>query len=829
MPPITSEEFDNIEALMVQFCRVPFLAEFSRPVSLLHPELMTIYSKIVKHPMDLGTICRGIRRRSYKNTRAIQIDMWRIFTNCIKYHSHPSNRDNAVPAFISIALHLRNYFNALWQEFMMPSDMPVHLLSGKQPRGSPAAIQRATFEKREKDRAQRLTGTSTTMLSSICLDKIVKAITDFLNNDGKVDGLEKDVLLGEDMDDDDDDGDLDAFIDNLKQFRQRVKGIAASSGQQEYSVEGMVCDLKRCYNVDLFENRSSMRVRIANRLDRLIGKILVPIYETSCRGVNQSSIWGCMAAAIWARESSKKPYWPALVLGILAPECQREDWHLELTQRNEARLPEKLLNELQAGKRKAELSIKRDTRLGPHQHSYFLVEFMGTHEFIWVKEGDIIETFDPDEDPNLANAPGNITKKKRSSRSLCDSKTFVAALEEGRWALEEFELQLSDACGDHVDEEETDEEQEMNYSYAVLSQSDDEADEDDDVYHDKEMMTASDIEETNELLATDGLIDYSTEGRKNARKRSLARKKEEKAAAKKEKNEQAKKSKDKKARARQESLQRKKAEKQKKDEKREERERKKRRNRARKDAEKSRKKRRLNNDDQDDNLSSKRSRATAIVNGYITRLAKKDGMKNLCLAGVLNIPASVVESSGLLGMALAFRAASGEMPMPENGDGESKFKPWEEIDVVGPKTSAERIVNLEKQLDILQKKVDEVKSATAKRNEMTEVAMKRKQEIEKDIIEKEKTAKKEIMSRALKKKPVSKNEPKEEVLEGTVLDADADTNDNHAVVEVIAEETEGVVEAKAEEVTAEIADMDHAEFSDPIEAVVEADISSDHE
>lgn len=785
---------------------------------------MTIYSKIVKHPMDLGTICRGIRRRSYKDSRAIKIDMWRIFTNCIKYHSHPSNRENSVPAFISIALHLRDYFNALWQEFMMPSDMPAHLLSGKQPRGSPAALQRASFEKRDKDRAQRLTATSTTMLSSICLDKIVKAITEFLNNDGKVDGLDKDGLLGEDMDDDDD-GDLDAFVDNLKQFRQRVKGICASSEQQEYSVEEMVRDLKRCYNADLFENRSSIRVRIANRLDRLIGKILVPIYETSCRGVNQSSIWGCMAAAIWARESSKKPYWPALVLGILAPECQREDWHLELTQRNEARLPEKLLNELQAGKRKAELSIKRDTRLGPHQHSYFLVEFMGTHEFIWVKEGDIIETFDPDEDPNLASAAGNVTKKKRSSRSLSDSKTFIAALEEGRWALEEFELQLSDACGDHVDEDEIDEEQEMNYSYAVLSQSDDEADEDDEI-PDKE-MTASDVEETNELLGTDGLIDYSTEGRKNARKRSLARKKEEKAAAKKEKNEQAKKSKDKKARARQESLQRKKAEKQRKEEKREERERKKRRDRARKDAEKSRKKRRLNDDDQDSKLSSKRSRATAIVNGYITRLAKKDDMKNLCLSGVLNIPASVVESSGLLGMALAFRAAAGEMPMPENGDGESKFKPWEEIDVDGPKTSSERIVNLEKQLDILQKKLEEVKVETARRIEMTEVAVMRRGEVEKVIFENEKTAKKEIMSRALKKKPVSKNEPKEEVLEGTILDADADANDNHTVIEVVAEEDEGGTDAKVEEVTAEIANVDHVD-SEPVEATAEAAVENDN-
>jgi hypothetical protein len=40
--PITVAEYENLRALMVQFCRVPLLAEFSRPVSLLHPEVRHI-------------------------------------------------------------------------------------------------------------------------------------------------------------------------------------------------------------------------------------------------------------------------------------------------------------------------------------------------------------------------------------------------------------------------------------------------------------------------------------------------------------------------------------------------------------------------------------------------------------------------------------------------------------------------------------------------------------------------------------------------------------------------------------------------------------------
>lgn len=793
--------------------------------------------------MDLGRVCRSIRRRSYKDTRSIRMDMWRIFSNCIKYHTHPSNRDNAVPAFISISLHLRDYFNALWQEFMMPSDMPISLMAGKQPRGSPAAVQRAAFDQRDTDRLQRLTGTGTTILSNKCIEKLRVAIDEFIQNGGCVDALDKESVIGEDAEDDDDEGDLDICVDNLKQFQQRLKDIG--SPEHEYTVDEMVRDMKRCYNVDLFENRPSMRIRISNRLDRMLGKIMVPIYETSCRGVNQSSIWGCMAAAIWARESSKKPYWPALVLGIMAPECQRENWHSELTARNEARLPEKLLTELQTGKRKAEQSLKRDTRLGPQQLSYFLVEFMGTHEFIWVKEGDIIETFDPEEDPNVSSAAGNITKKKRSSRNIADSKTFVAAIEEGRWALEEFELQLSDACGDQAEDEDADDEQEMNYSYAVLGQSDDEADEEEDEGDDDRDMTASDIEEANEMLAADGLIDYSAEGRKNARKRSLARKKDkanaEKAAAKKEKNDQLKKAKDKKSRVQKDTTDRKKKDKQRKDEKKDLEDRRKKRKATKEKTSKSKKKRRIDtSDDPLGKLAYKRGRATAIVNGYLTRILKKEEMKNLCLAGVLNIPASVVDSSGLLGMALAFRAAAGEVPMPE--DAQSKFEPWKQIDVDGPKTSAERTKNLEKQLDLLQKKLEEVKYATAKRKEMTQVAVAQKLRLDEEILLEEKGAKKEIMSRALKKKPVVKQvDPKQHevvLLEGTVVDGDA--NDG-IVVEVVADAVvdgkpdEDVAMAEVEEVEATNADEEEevaaAEVEEeedqmeevPVEAVVESE------
>ena len=39
VPAITDAQYENVEALLSVFCKVPFLAEFSRPVALLHPEV----------------------------------------------------------------------------------------------------------------------------------------------------------------------------------------------------------------------------------------------------------------------------------------------------------------------------------------------------------------------------------------------------------------------------------------------------------------------------------------------------------------------------------------------------------------------------------------------------------------------------------------------------------------------------------------------------------------------------------------------------------------------------------------------------------------------
>jgi hypothetical protein len=705
---------------------------------------MSVYTKIVDHPVDLGKVCRGIRRRQYANARSLRLDAWRIFANCIKYHSSPSNKE-AVPSFVSIALHLRDYFNALWQEHMLASDPPPG--SGK--RSGHDAQLRAAIAKRQQDRKKRLVVSGLTIMTGKCAERAGESLKSFIDSGGCVDRLDKKPIFGEDAEDDDED--IDVVVDNLKRVLKRLETVAVSG--EEYGVDEFDRDIKRCYTEEVLENNPALRMRIGHRLDRFLGKIVVPIHEASSRGVTQSSTWGCMAAAVWARESSKKAFWPALVLGIMAPEDQREEWHNALTERNEGRLPDKLRAQLMTGKRKSEGAIKRQSLGQLEPQSFFLVEFLGTHEFIWVKESDIVENFDPSEDPNTHGSMHG-GKKKRNSRSnaanVIGSKMYASAVEEGRWALEEFELQLQDTCGDPAEEE--DDGAEMNYSYSILCQSDDEADDEaDDVDYEKRISTM-DVDECNELLATEGLLDFTAVGRKNAKKRAQALKKQKADAEKKKKldkvkkhkEDQLKKKKDGKAKERETKKELKDLEKKRKKRGRE-------REKALKGSAKKTKKPRTSSLGPEDAkkgstgrrnvIAGKRDRATAIVEGYLTRVGRQQNYKSLGLGGVMTIPAALVDSSGLLGMALAFRAASGELPMPdESGNQDKNLKPWDAIDVDSKKTEEERTECLEKQIALMEKEVLRLRSSTAKRRKLCEEAIRVRDDVEDGIAGEDKRA-----------------------------------------------------------------------------------------
>ena len=420
----------------------------------------------------------------------------------------------------------------------------------------------------------------------------------------------------------------------------------------------------------------------------------------------------------------------------LAPEDQKEDWHQALTNRNEARLPEKLREQLLAGKRKADQALKKQSS---DFMSYFLVEFMGSHEFIWVRESDIIENFDPEEDVNIASAAGNITKKKRSTASSFSTKAMSDAIEEGRWALEEFELQLNDTCGDGDQSDEDGDNEYAGYTYDMLCESDDEADEMESMLglEEAEKSHESDIDEQNELLASDGLLDFSTEGRKKAKLRAAALKKQNAMRVKKEKEREKTKEKEEKAKKAKADQLKKMSVSLKEtkmlerhlelEEKREKRELELRRmKRARdherilKEEERKTKKSKTNTPEKKvspNEIPNKRGRAEAMVKAFLVRKFMSRELKDVNFNGdgALFQPQTTVETSGLLSMALAFRAAAGEIPFVDSTGKAFVIRDWENIDSKSPLTSSERCECLQKQIELIKEEINRVNGSTEQR------------------------------------------------------------------------------------------------------------------
>ena len=767
-------------------------------------KLMNAYNKIVDHPIDLGKVCRRIRRRQYDNLRDVRLDAWRIFANCFKYHSHPSNKD-AVPSFNSIALHLRELFNDLWQEHMLPSDFPPPAPSGtgrSKPQDPHAAL-RAAMEQRVEDRKKRLVVSGLSVMAGNCLVRAADALHALIENGGLVDSLDTKPIWGEGVVmDDDDEGDIEVVLENFRKLESQLREIIANN--EELGVDELETNCKKCYTEgDGLENmNATLRIRIASRMDRYLGQLVVPIHEATCRGVSQSSIWGCMAAAVWARESSKKPFWPALVLGIIAPEDQKEDWHRYLTKRNEARLPERLKVQLMAGKRRSEQAVKRQSLGQADPQSYFLVEFLGSHEFIWVREADIVENFNPEEDPNKKDAPGSRSKKisRKVLASVLGSKTYANAIEEAQWALEEFELQLQEiGVEGQQDDEESQEEE--GYSYRVLSQSDDEADETDE---DDPSSESLDQDECNELLATNGLLDFSVAGRK---RRAMILKQQKLNAEKKQKTVKAKK-------ARADKAKKAKDEKQKEKEKRQEirdlekkrRKRMREREKALKGVQHQKKKRKLSDPapGRRHQIVSKRERAEAIVGGYVSRAAEKGDYKPLGLSGDQRwIQSALIDSTNLSGMALAFRAAAGLIPMPKQdtgAPGKIVLRPWDKIRVKGKKTSEERKGLLHQQIDLLEKEIKLRKASRLRR-------LKRLKEVEEElvkmkasILEDDKLARENPLKKSKKPHPLAGKKRKRPAAATADVKADPEKTDTAASNE--AEKTEET-DAKPEVVPSE--------------------------
>ena len=390
---------------------------------------------------------------------------------------------------------------------------------------------------------------------------------------------------------------------------------------------------------------------------------------------------------------------------------------------------------------------------------------MGTHEFAWVKESDLLDNFNPDEDPNnTADAT-----KKRSSRAIAvNAEQFSAAVEECRWALSEFERQVGDPCGDSF---ETELEEGVSLSYTSLSEM-----LGTDTYEDSN--TNDSDYEAQELFENDGILDYSAAGRKKAKQKAAKVKKQKIDAIKAaEKVAKAKEAKAKKA----------------------------------KNPSSGNKKRKFDVE-QGDSIkmvrpnsfvaalipseeyvpTTKKERAAFKVKEILRRIGRESGFTNVGL-----FTGGVVDS-GLLAMALAFRSAAGEIPDPSG----VITKPWEEIKIKGVKSSSERCSLLRKKIEILQNDIERVKAAKDRREQLLA-------EIDKENITREKKMKSlykqnDSTSRRKQIKKGKKPVKLEEEQAAHVSDDDQSQEVTHSVVPVEEDhksDQDDIVEVKSEQIT----------------------------
>jgi hypothetical protein len=369
---------------------------------------------------------------------------------------------------------------------------------------------------------------------------------------------------------------------------------------------------------------------------------------------------------------------------------------------------------------------------------------------------------------------------------MSDKASFKTAVQECEWAIDEFDLQVRDPCGDVyamdddiVQEETTDENELPKYNYAILANTEPETGEDNNI-------NAETDEEGDELYATDGLLDLTAEGLRDRKTRLSLAKKVKGASARKAKIDKIKKDKADAAKLRKEKVDAKKAaavviapKK-----------------RKRKsleptvvvaaegqpqeggEAETPRAKKRKRRSSQEvadmkkvlkeeklakklkrrsNYIDNKKARAKAKVKVYLTKLIQQGHLLAHAPTPTAG-PGGSMEVSGLMGMSLAFRAAAGEIRGADPRDA-TEVRPWECMDINTASSEQERCAILQTQIELLEEELDRMEMDQHKREGLINVWSKVKNEFGQSLndrneaVEKERSMSLDEMKEKAKKGP----------------------------------------------------------------------------
>ncbi|GMH48003.1 hypothetical protein TrVE_jg9882 [Triparma verrucosa] len=423
-PTITPALLSGMEAMMKILCENHLSESFAE--DLLHAEgdVADTYRQDIVFPVNLQEICRNIHDKKYKKTTELKIQVYRVFANSLKLQ----NSLGSPPSFRAISNHLRAYFNTLYMEFVMPSETPALV---KQSR--PAAYEKnlATqlhFTRRDISRKIRLTTIAETNMSQIAAQDLAKRIKAMAANGAKVDDL---------------DTPLPPFLSTEKQSLEalatQIENITKLPDQEKPKIKTIV---------QWIDSVKAQHRSLTDRLSRALGMLSATVYEFVTRGIdNCSCIWAIPMKSIWARQNMKEPYLPATIIGEIRPGAAALDpIKAELCRINEARFPQDIIETL----RKREATCKK---LAVEKNEcFYLVEFLGTHEFGWVRAKDTITPFSSEENPNWSVGEGG-AKERISAGVLLQDENFTLGKQQAEDTLEELKYRMEDPCGDALEDE----------------------------------------------------------------------------------------------------------------------------------------------------------------------------------------------------------------------------------------------------------------------------------------------------------------------------------------------------------------------------------------
>jgi len=325
-----------------------FLSLISLPPSI-PPSLPPQYQKVIKHPMDLGTITHKLQQGRYKTIKRLFRDIELVFANCERF-----NLDTPSPSVLAHANHLKQYGRSLWLEIMVveDEDEDEEGREGGVPSESSVWGMEAVNEKRQ-ERQERLV---------FCRDLPLSG-NDVRELRAKLGKVQQEV-------EEEEDGSL-GLLESLVGYDALLALGAGEAGREGGLTVGRVWEgLQQAFQGE--EEEEGGRVR--GRVEDGFHSMTAGVKERRLRGTEFSSIWAQPVRLVWAGQ--KKPggarhqaqaYWPGMVV-------MYGDTPEFLTRLNESRLPlvyARVLRKQRTGNKSG---------LSTHQ---VVVESFGAHDFMF--------------------------------------------------------------------------------------------------------------------------------------------------------------------------------------------------------------------------------------------------------------------------------------------------------------------------------------------------------------------------------------------------------------------------------------------------------------